>query len=51
LRLPDGTRVAVPWWTPRAKRQGQRFPALLELRAAGWSGRSTRRRWCGGSGT
>jgi uncharacterized protein len=31
LTMSDGTRLAVTWWTPVARRIGERFPVLLEL--------------------
>lgn len=31
LRMEDGTRLAVTWWTPTPKTPGEKFPALLEL--------------------
>jgi predicted acyl esterase len=30
LRMPDGVRLAVTYWRPIARREGERFPVLLE---------------------
>jgi putative CocE/NonD family hydrolase len=30
LRMPDGVRLAVTYWRPIPRRQGERFPVLLE---------------------
>jgi predicted acyl esterase len=30
LRMPDGIRLAVTYWRPIARREGERFPVLLE---------------------